>query len=299
MLILTMSRHDPDSLTAKKVSVLQRYFLIAPILCLVFVFPVLAKDFLFLEDIGQLNKPDFKNYGLMKLRAIPTNALWRPTSSPDEPDFEAIEKAVKQHQNTAGLVCLDIEHWSLTDEDDFRENLPKYISVLKFIKHKYPSLKTGFYSLVPERNFYAPAYGAANALEQWRKKNEQLDALGSSVDVIFPSLYTFNHDQQAWQKYAIANIAEARRYGKPVIAFLWPQIHDSNLINGLEFVSGEFWQLQLETVYRHADGVLIWTPHGSNKTIFNPTAEWWRVTEQFVQHPPLVPEKPNDVLVTH
>lgn len=276
----------------------RRCILVPPLLCLLSVSPVFSKDFLFLEDIGQVEKPNFSDYGMTNLRAIPTNALWRPTASLVEPDFEAIEKAVKRYQNPIGLVCLDIEHWSLSDEDDIRENLPKYISVLKYLKHQYPSLKVGFYSLVPVRNFYAPAYNAPKALDQWRKKNSRLYELGSSVDVIYPSLYAFNHDQQAWQKYAIANLAEARRYGKPVIAFLWPQVHDSNRENGLEFVSGEFWKLQLETVYRNADGVLIWTPHGPNKTVFNPAAEWWRVTEQFVQHPPLVPEMPKDVLVT-
>ena len=42
--------------------------------------------------------------------------------------------------------------------------------------------------------------------------------------MIFPSLYTVYDDQGHWLRFAEANMVEARRYGKPVIPFIWPQI---------------------------------------------------------------------------
>jgi hypothetical protein len=68
-----------------------------------------------------------------------------------------------------------------------------------------------------------------------------------------------------------------------VIVFLWPQIHGSNKWYGYDFVSGGFWERQLELVYEHADGVVIWTPHGRMRTEFDPHAAWWVVTESFAR----------------
>src|SRR5690606_15270403 len=114
------------------------------------------------------------------------------------------------------------------------------------------------------------------------EKNSRLMPLADAVDVLFPSLYAFDLDEAAWVRYAEENLAEARRFGKPVIAFLWPQVHGSSARHGHEFVSGDFWRVQLETVYRHADGFVIWTPHGNERTEFDPRAGWWLATREFL-----------------
>jgi hypothetical protein len=86
------------------------------------------------------------------------------------------------------------------------------------------------------------------------------------VDALFPSIYTFYTDRQGWVTYAIAQITEAKRKakGKPVYAFLWPQYHESNLLLGLRPLDSDYWELQLNTVAQHADGVVIWGGWGAN-----------------------------------
>src|SRR5207249_9613783 len=80
------------------------------------------------------------------------------------------------------------------------------------------------------------------------------------VGALDPSRYTFYDDAQGWVKYALANVAEARRIadGRPVYPFLWPQYHYSNARLGSQYIDGNLWSLELRTMYAHADGLVIW-----------------------------------------
>ena len=98
--------------------------------------------------------------------------------------------------------------------------------------------------------------------QSWKDRNKFFASLANHVDVVFPSLYTFYNDQAGWEQYATANIAEARKYNKPVYAFIWPQYHGSNATIGGQHIAGDYWRKQLETVYQYADGVVIWAGWG-------------------------------------
>jgi hypothetical protein len=80
-------------------------------------------------------------------------------------------------------------------------------------------------------------------------------------------------------KYALAILREARQYGKPVYAFLWPRYHDSNRFIGGQPISRKFWRKQLETVYRHADGVVIWD---YDRSLWREYMPWWLETKAFL-----------------
>lgn len=235
--------------------------------------------FMLLDDIQQIGKADTTGLGFTRMRAIPTAELWARGSNRAFPDIMTAAQAAARHINSKGIVCLNIEHWSTSVDnvDDLRDNLNKYIAVARGVKEALPNAQVGFYSMIPIREYYAPVRDNQKALEKWRAKNDLLAPLGEAVDIIFPSLYAFNHDEAAWLQYAIANINEARRFNKPVYAFLWPQVHESSRAHGLQFVSYDFWTLQLETVLEHADGLVIWT----KKTPFDEDADWWRATVDF------------------
>ncbi len=67
---------------------------------------------------------------------------------------------------------------------------------------------------------------------------------------------------------------------KPVIVFLWPEYHDSNMILKGNYIEKEFWRLQLDTVFKYADGLIIW---GGWKQEWDSNAIWWKETIQFIQ----------------
>jgi hypothetical protein len=115
------------------------------------------------------------------------------------------------------------------------------------------------------------------------------------VDAIYPSLYTFYPDQDGWLKYALANISEARRYGKPVYVFLWPQYHESDPAVAWRFIPADYWRLELETAKQYADGIVIWGGwQYSGKRLnwlleWDDTAPWWIETQDFMADHGLVP----------
>ncbi len=120
--------------------------------------------------------------------------------------------------------------------------------------------------------------------------------------------------RQAWKAYAIANISEARKYHKPVYAFLWPQFHDETKAclearkkqgdltspkilgckdpgrDGVSTIPGDYWRFQLETVYELADGLVIWDYSKSKDeggdwndlTNCKNSSHWWFQTLDFL-----------------
>jgi len=112
--------------------------------------------------------------------------------------------------------------------------------------------------------------------------NNTFQPVANAVNVVYPSIYTFYTDQEGWKKYAIAQVAEARRLapGKPVYAFIWPRYHESNKALNNQYIAADFWRFQLETLYQVADGVVIW---GGWQEPWNERADWWIQTQAFMQ----------------
>jgi hypothetical protein len=143
---------------------------------------------------------------------------------------------------------------------------------------------------VPLRDNWSPVKNDPEMMKKWREANDYLKPLADSLDVICPSIYAFFPDRAEWVTYAKANIEEAKRManGKPVYVFLWPKYHNSNKENGQKFIEGDFWKLQLETVYNSGvAGVIIWDSRlvVNNKTdsVWNPERECWKETVMFME----------------
>jgi hypothetical protein len=205
-------------------------------------------------------------------------------------------------------VAIDIEHWPVdirrADEATVRQSLRKLAQVADWIHAERPGVKLGFYGVLPIQDYWTPVkYERAKRegrpagrvtredrdLERWRKANALVaEYLKDRVDYVFPSLYTFYDDPAGWAAYAKANLAEARKFGKPVYPFLWMEYHDSNAeLKGRE-LPREAWRAELEFCRRHADGAVIW---GGGKTTpdgryvippWNEASGWWQETLGFM-----------------
>ena len=181
-------------------------------------------------------------------------------------------------------VVIDIEHWDPITEMD------KLISVIRTIKSGVRAagntkMKFGFYMLLPIRDFLAPVQKASqpDRWNKWMGQNEQMRRLAAEVDVVFPSLYTITENRDQWVTFAKANIAEARKYGKPVIPFVWPQYHDTMLGKGTEYLPIKFWELQLNTIYELSDGIAIWgsVKKGGGWDAWDAKKDWWGFTKNY------------------
>lgn len=231
-----------------------------------------SQNFVVYDALLYKNKPDLAQHGLSPIRVIYEDEFWNKSEDHRKPNNAKIIE-VAEKLNGKSVVCIDIEGWPLSGKaDDITESINKYRTVASLIKKHNPAVKVGFYGCPPVRDYWrAVGSQGQTKKEAWRQENNALRPMGDFVDVVFPSLYTFYPDQEGWVKYAIENLKEARKYGKPVYAFLWPQYHDSNKELVGHYIPVEFWRLQLKTCLHYADGIVIW---GGWNMIDNRPDEW-------------------------
>ncbi len=261
--------------------------------------PGLEKPFLVFDATSYHGKPDLTKYGFSPVNMIYVSRFgeaWYKGPMKDQvPDERTVRRVAQSVSAKGGLTVIDIEHWSLRGDDlSVRDNVAKYLRVLSLFRQESPTMKLGYFGIVP-----VAAYGwslkgsASHEYRQWQAENDRLRALGNAVDVVLPYTYTYYPDQQAWVRFAVENIKEAKRYNKPVYVFLWPQYTDTAKQNALQYIPAEYWKLQLETIRQHADGIIIWGGWGDGRPAeWDENASWWKVTKEFMASLPQGPIDP-------
>ena len=235
------------------------------------------------------NKPSLRAYHVRPITVLYESRLFVANQSsaalPPEP---IVRSLVNELRGSPEPVILDIERWPLKgDGPAVQSTVARFLSVLSWVKDEAPGVPFGVYGTVPVPDYWRAIRDPGSAeYRSWQQDNDRLEGISNRVDALFPSVYAFYPDRQGWVTYAIAQIAEAKRKakGKPVYAFLWPQYHESNRLLGHRPLEPDYWELQLNTVYQHADGVVIWGGWGANgPDSWNEEAPWWQVTKRFMQ----------------
>lgn len=234
------------------------------------------------------DKPNLWTYNILPLSILYEWRFWPDASSSQPlPAEEVVRKLAGEHRGVMQPLVIDIERWPLKGSAaDVQSTVSRFSSVLSWVRNEIPGARIGLYGTVPLPDYFrairdprSPEY------RSWQRDNDRLEAIVSQVDALFPSIYTFYPDRQGWVTYAIAQISEARRKanGKPVYAFLWPQYHESNLLLSHRPLDPDYWELQLKTVYDHADGVVIWGGWGDKgPESWDEAAPWWQATKRFL-----------------
>ena len=182
------------------------------------------------------------------------------------------------------LVVIDNETWHFDIRFYSRAIVDKTVADMKemigWIREERPQLKVGIYGYMSQSDDHASLVWQlgseeAAAGDQWYQGNMQhfaesfadwqatssyLTSLAESVDYMFPVLYAGQADMDLWERSARSTIEDSRRYGKPVIPFLWPYYHEAiGPALGLSEIPTADWQRQLNLVREYADGAFIWT----------------------------------------
>jgi len=250
------------------------------------------------------NKPSLETYHVRPITVLYESRLFAANQSPVAVPPEPIVRSLAYElRDSPEPVVLDIERWPLKGDGlTVQSTVGKFLSVLSWVKGEAPSVPFGIYGTVPVPDYWRAIRDPASVeFRSWQQDNDRLEEISNRVDALFPSIYTFYTDRQGWVTYAIAQIAEAKRKakGKPVYAFLWPQYHESNRVLGLRPLDPDYWELQLNTVHQHADGLVIWGGWGANgPESWNEEAPWWQVTKQFMRRlDQTAPGAPADIRV--
>ena len=237
--------------------------------------------------------PNLAPYGMKNIVVAYENSLWPSGASKSTPNASYILNSYipKIKKQNPDVVVIDIEVWKLTpsmSSSQVTSVINKFKTVIGAFRKGLPKAKLGLYMGLPYRNWLAPCGDPkkrASRTTSWRNHNLRLRPLADSVDIIFPSLYTFYSDSSSvkcWPTYANANIKEARIYGKPVWGFLWMKYH-----KGGAWIPRTFWRTQLDATYAGADGLVVWSKAGSDKWSWS--APWWLETKDFLADKQLAP----------
>jgi hypothetical protein len=235
--------------------------------------------FVVFDGLLYAGKPDLRPQRLVPI--VWVGDLWGPGVSMDTVDEERVRAVFNRSRNAAGYYYLDIENWPLqsVSATKRRENAAKLARVIDIARQAAPAAHLGFYGILPGITYW-PLLRHDDAYRQWLAVNREMAPLASLVDAVFPSLYTFYDDLDGWRIYARQTLIEARRYGKPVYAFLWPEFHDSSrALRGHE-ISREYWRAELDLCAELADGVVLW---GGWRRRWNENAPWWQETLAFMR----------------
>jgi sugar phosphate isomerase/epimerase len=231
------------------------------------------------DGLLYLGKPDLRPLGLVPIAWI--GALWRPGVSTETVDEVQVRTEFERLRNSSGFYYLDIENWPLLSVSvaTRQQNIEKLARVIDLARRTAPNAHLGFYGLLPGITYW-PLFRHDAEYREWLEVNRALDPLAGHVDAVFPSLYTYYDDLEGWKNYARQTLTEARRYGKPVYVFLWPQFHDSNpTLRGQE-VPRAFWLAELELCAELADGIVLW---GGWQGHWDENAAWWQETLTFMK----------------
>ena len=242
------------------------------------------------------DKPDLRRAGFPPIEIVYESKLWAAGEDRSAlPTPFRMRTVVGRWKRESMLVLDDLEEWAFFDRNRQlnQGNFDRYLKLVELAKTAAPEVKIGFYGAPPLADYWrAIDNNPRQRRADWQRENDAIQALADLQDVLYPSLYTFYADQKGWVEYARAQIAEARRMakGKPVFAFLWPEYHNSNQLLGCQFVGEDYWRLQLETVSRLADGMVIWggwdvcsKPGGQRR--WDANSKWWAITQTFLAPP--------------
>lgn len=244
-------------------------------------------DFKVFDGTLYSDKPKLDNYGIESLKILYASSFWSKKQSreqiPDSKIIKALSQDVIADKNI--ILCLDIEDWKLNG-DERSASLEKYKATINLFKHYLKDTSIGYYGVLPERDYWASVKDNDKKKIRWKNTNNDLLDFSKNVDVVFPSLYTFYGDKEGWKKYAVEHLKEAKKYGKPVYAFLWPLYHESNFLNKHDYIGDEYWKMQLEIVKKYADGLVLWGGwdfENKRPMKWDENSAWWAVTKKFLE----------------
>ena len=257
----------------------------------------------FYDVADMLNKPSPEELGLLPM-VSEDRAWWPPGENRTKPNLDLARK----HAATLDPSV----HLTLDWEDrydpatsllrglrfDIRtatcrqvaEDVADYSALIQAYRDGGFTGPIGVYGLFPIREVdwniltRDPSYQAEQ--RSWKFANGVFQELVAKVDFIAPALYAIGPNVAQHVLWTGAVIDEAKRYGKPVIAYISPESHWS-ATGGFarQLISQPQWQSTLELIYKKRIDAAIWLGGDNNfKHDFAELPMWWECFEALRTH---------------
>ncbi|WP_293879918.1 hypothetical protein [Sphingobacterium sp. UBA1498] len=266
------------------------------------------RDFLVFDAIMIKEKENLYKYGFSKINMIYEDSLLVINrSSPNNPNMRLFDntkfRRSQRYIDSKFPICVDIERWTLY-EKDLDTNIPKFLNVTNIFKQKYPSTDFGFYGVLPFADLYI--YDKVGPLKKdflgrswlnkkgedwwstWNKINNQMSAIARKNEIAFPSCYTRFKDKDSWLQATKLQVQMIRKLNPKIkiYAFLWPQYYAKGTSADEQYIEDDFWNFQLENIYKLCDGAVIWMPPFNSsdrkKINWNRNQSWLVTTKKFL-----------------
>lgn len=225
--------------------------------------------------------------GMRPIYNVTESSVWGNENRQELPSAEKLQNSfntIMTAGHTSGPLILDFEQWTPHTVEDHRNKL---IYLIQQYQGFNPNWQVGVYGICPERDIYAPqTWPTSPEYATWQARNLAVKPIATAAQVLFPTLYTLYPDVDRWKRYATAVCHEARNYWpkKPVYPLLWPKYHNKMTPPyALEYMDPEFWYEQLMTIYRMADGVVIWSNWESPNVAWSQELPFMEATQLFLQ----------------
>jgi hypothetical protein len=240
-----------------------------------------SANFTVFDALLHRGKPNLSHQGLMPMAAVA--GVWRPGMSKDNVDEPGVMAALDKLPREVPAIFIDIENWPLLDSDGNvrSRNVDNYLRTAEIVRRVKPQLKFGFYGIAPICVYWPIIRQDKKQLADWKAVNRELRPLAQWVDFVLPSLYTFYDDHVGWRQFAVATLAEAGQYGKPVYPFLMYEYVDNNVLLRGQQLRDVDWSDELAVCRERADGVVLW---GGSQRNWSESAPWWQATLKFMRN---------------
>ncbi len=223
------------------------------------------------DNMYYKGKPDTTRTGLIASNIVYENKIWPNKQDVGTlPDRVAYESLVRKLSANPGPLVIDVESLPLKGSaGTARHNMEVLAKLADWARAAVPGKVIGYYG--------------TNTLSKVPPANLALaKELAAHVDVFFPPMYTFDDHSAAWGMRAEETAAEAHSLDarKPVYFYLWPQYHDGTP-KAFQYVSATYWQTQLITSHRCANGIVLWSP---SRYEWDDHTGWWASTVEFARN---------------
>lgn len=227
------------------------------------------------------------------------------TGPPDEAAMRKIvHDATRENPQPTIVIDLEVPEFPFDIRTSARTAVDKtmaYVSrLIDAARAENPRAKVGVYGAPPLKDYWAPNhYVLANRLAgvdpwwkaklpqaqaayaAWTEANAYLKPLADKVDATFPSFYVLydevtDRNTPNWEIFADMLLGAARKYGKPVHPFVWPQFHNAGAHKDYRYLPSDDWTKVICYTLSYADGFVVWGWGGFRREVWDEDAAWWQ-----------------------